>query len=663
MAEDNHLDQLIVDPMYSYSLMDSDLRNGDDTSGTNRRDNTTIRSNLNNTTHMISISYARGYDNDNDNENIIIRDRSQYADNFAIDSDFGGMDSTDDNNDNDNDNDNEDNEDDVSFEERDESITSGLNRINLISHFFHETQSGLGRHHSDITNDDLPSEIRNISYQPLRLRRSNAIRRVPQRINNYHLSQINNDEDLLKNEVEEFGSYPKIEINKVLKEFMNSYKKISFEENPIFGCFKEHVFSKWNNYDLDHKLNKYLKMTIKGDIFRHEVTKRKHVDKGNNKRRKTGSKSKTIRESDDSTDEIVVHHDRQREKLFKLKFSSYFKRGSSYDFNYLNIIVQQIDYDTRKLCLKMSILPTSDNFVTNFENFYKTIMPTTWKSDKAKLLEKLLNEARDNSMANELFKKRGMSFLIPGEMIDFKNNDLRYMSKEFHEFKNLHLVKITNSDIKLQILKWFKIPPFHDLKKIIFLKFLKFILAQDIPNLNKYLSLLGFLDNYNLTTLNLTPQQFEVITKLRSISQKLNQVKLYSRIDYYKKIWQSKITNHFIHFLTCEKNCIINLLLNYNLFHLSVATDQFLDQSIEYFLQFLPKTNLKYEYDDLITRNTKEEKPISLIGSLNRKNGDLNIASTGMLIDNSTNLIKAEFTRRNKNVYNTGGGDQVFEFT
>ncbi|CAH6722444.1 hypothetical protein CLIB1444_09S03708 [[Candida] jaroonii] len=655
--------------MYSYSPVESDLRDGNESRTISIRNNN--RRNDPNGTHLVSISYARGYDNDNDNE-ITARGGVQYSDNFAIDSDFGGMDSTDDNDNDDNDNDNEiGNEDDVSFEERDESITTGLNRINLISHFFHETQSGLGRYHSDITNDDLPSEIRNISYQPLRLRRSNAIRRVPQRINNYHLSQINNDEDLTRNEAEEFGNYPQFEINKVLKEFMNCYKKISFEENPIFGCFKEHVFSKWNNYDLDHKLNKYLKMTNKGDIFKNEVTKRKQVDKGNNKRRKIGPKSKeVVRErkeeekgDEEGEEETIVHHDHQREKLFKLKFSSYFKRGSSYDYDYLNIIVHQIDYKTRKLYLKMSILPTSEDFVTNFEDFYKAIMPTTYKSEKTKLLEKLFDEARNNPKAEAIFKKRGMGFLIPGEMIDFKNNDLRYMSKEFHEFKNLHLVKITNSDIKLQILKWFKIPPFHDLKKIIFLKFLKFILAQDIPNLNKYLSLLGFLDNYNLTTLNLTPQQFEIITKLRSISQKLNQVKLYSRIDYYKKIWQSKITNHFIHFLTCEKNCIINLLLNYNLFHLSIATDKFLEQSINQFLQFLPKTKLKYEFEELKTKSLKEDKPISLIGSLNRKNGDLNIASTGMLIDNSTNLIKAEFTRRNKNVYNTGGGDQVFEFT
>lgn len=374
----------------------------------------------------------------------------------------------------------------------------------------------------------------------------------------------------------------------------------------------------------------------------------------------------------------------QKHSIMDVTYSSFLTSGSSFTLNYsffnvgfpLDLVFSAVDYRNKALQGIFSITPITreDNYLDDFaqqasqinsyQEFFLGINPETLSGPRDKLIMKQLKILKsldaeivrvrtENGRVGPKFSSNLIKpFTIPvvGKIIDFKNNDLRFLTrirdKNHLPMRCLHLARTKSNRVRLQLLEWMKIQPFAQFEESFFLEQLNRanINLEDFKSQNASVQketidlARGLRDSmYDLTKF------FGFIRSSDIPIPLIENERFKRRMSYtdYKKTyflqeWEKKLTDRLVKFVTCQEHCLLNIQLNYILFTLTIDICQFLNNHIEYKLNFVSEERKsKYQKQLKNTRNYKltDSKKTILLCSLDRKTGRIEIQNSRALLD------------------------------
>lgn len=514
-------------------------------------------------------------------------------------------------------------------------ISSGLNRINLISHFFNEFQE------SDREFDPTNTIYHNELSRAIELRRLNALRRDISTTSNNSFRRSSTGFSVPKMELPSFrrvklsvDSYKRIESS--LKLFETRFRQFKLPNNPILSCYNTHKFSKWNNFDLDYKFSRFLKRNG-------NPKKRQYPANGSFKKRKLNNyRNKDIKDISELNPEVNT-------PITGLLPSSYFKQGSSFNFFRAELLVSKIDYTNRQLELVITGIPLDELLNTHSSFLMSTLhsVPNPKGAVIAEMLQYVTGLAK--LQLGLQAKSSFFQYTFKGELIDFKTNDLRLTID--NDPKNLHNIKTKNYKIQNQLLGWLKLNPFFHVKTNLLVKCLRYILNKKGNIVTKCFSIRGLLRTCQIQHhFDLDQGQLEAYDKLCNCLNEFDDSE--TRTEYYQIRWECRLMYHFIELLTCERYCLTNLLMNFILFRFSYDLNDFSDCYMKYLFDLFPNQTIERKYTQL---QTEPSEPITWIGSVDRKFGDLQVAK-------EYDIRLGYHPERNfRSPFSIGGGDQVYD--
>lgn len=398
----------------------------------------------------------------------------------------------------------------------------------------------------------------------------------------------------------------------------------------------------------------------------------------------------------------------QKHSIMDVTYSSFLTSGSSFTLNYsffnvgfpLDLVFSAVDYKSKLLQGIFSITPIShnDNYldefaqqasqINSYQEFFLGINPETLSGPRDKLIMKQLKILRsldgeivrvrtENGRVGPKFRAKLVKpFTIPvvGKIIDFKNNDLRFLTKirdkNHLPMRCLHLARTKSNRVRLQLLEWMKIQPFAQFEESFFLEQLNRV-NNNLENFKTQSASVqketmdlarGLRDSmYDLTRF------FGFITSSDIPIPLIENEKFKRRMSYtdYKKTyflqeWEKKLTDRLVKFVTCQEHCLLNIQLNYVLFTLTIDICEFLNNHIEYKLNFVSdERKNKYRKQLNKTRHYKltDSKKTILLCSLDRKTGQIEIQNTRALLDykNVYQLEKHANSRSSSADHDDGG--------
>lgn len=373
----------------------------------------------------------------------------------------------------------------------------------------------------------------------------------------------------------------------------------------------------------------------------------------------------------------------QKHSIMDVTFSSFLTSGSSFTLNYnffnlgtpLDLVFSEVDYKRKSLQGVFSITPIMEDRntdelaqlvsqINSYQAFFLGINPETLSSPRDKLVTKQLKIIRsleddyrrikiENNVEGKTHAKtRVKPFVIPvtGKIIDFKNNDLRFLPsiKDTKQLpmRCLHLARTKSNRVRLQLLEWMKIQPFVQFEESFFLDQLNKanVNLKDFKNQSsnvqkETIDLARGLRNsmYDLTKFF----NFVVSSDIPIPLIENERFKRQMSFTEYKKTfflqdWEKRLTDKLVKFVTCQDQCLLNIQLNYILLTLTIDICEFLNNHIEFKLNFVPD-ELKSKYRKQLNKCRRypmtDTKKTILLCSLDRKTGHIEIQNTRALLD------------------------------
>lgn len=255
------------------------------------------------------------------------------------------------------------------------------------------------------------------------------------------------------------------------------------------------------------------------------------------------------------------------------------------------------------------------------------------------------------------------AFQIPfsGEIVDFNKNDLRFLqdsrpvSSKSSFSRSMHVSRIRNEQIKLQLGEWMRIRPFHNFSEAFFLNYLFFVERylrdfRDIPKIERE-SGIEFAQHMKELIHDITRDfKFMSEANIPMVEEKSNQAKkdIWERRRHeprsnlhkssFLQEWETKMCEKLCDYITCEDSCLLNIQLNYVLFTIKVDVSAALDQTFHKFIGLVSKESerkmLQKKYDAVSKEQLlPEARECIFVCSLNRKTGRLEMQNTRLNLD------------------------------
>ena len=229
-----------------------------------------------------------------------------------------------------------------------------------------------------------------------------------------------------------------------------------------------------------------------------------------------------------------------------------------------------------------------------------------------------------------------------GNLIDFKNKDLRFFGENLHELRSNEPPQ--NDLIKFQLGEWLNIRPFSDFSESYFLNQLRFAIRclksfSKIPKKHQK-AVYEFCEKI-IEESRLVAKNLELIrrgklththkTTFNSAHTRLKEAKsdTSARFDgsTFTRRWKSEVCNSLGNFISCADPCLLNLQLNFILFTMELDIDTAISQVLRLFVKVKAcdkPIKLLRQYFKQERASNEHKRPL-LICSLNRKTGRLEL--------------------------------------
>lgn len=255
------------------------------------------------------------------------------------------------------------------------------------------------------------------------------------------------------------------------------------------------------------------------------------------------------------------------------------------------------------------------------------------------------------------------AFQIPfsGEIVDFNKNDLRFLpetrpvSSKSSFSRSMHVSRVRNEQIKMQMSEWLKVRPFHNFSEAFFLNYLFFVEKylrefMEAPKLEQELGI-EFAKQMKELIYDIT-RDFDFMNdaKIPMVEEKSEEAKkdIWERRRHeprsnlhkstFVQEWETKMCEKLCDYITCEDSSLLNIQLNYVLFTVRVDVSAALDQTFQKFIGLVTKESerkmLQKKYDAVSKEETlPEARECVFVCSLNRKTGRLEMQNTRLNLD------------------------------
>lgn len=251
---------------------------------------------------------------------------------------------------------------------------------------------------------------------------------------------------------------------------------------------------------------------------------------------------------------------------------------------------------------------------------------------------------RDIVTANSFRLQLG-EFSVPffGKIVDFKESDLRFLppssipKSTAHGGRNMHLSLVRAERVRLQLLEWMRLQPFEQFSEAFFLNHLQYI-ERHLGSFDRQTdcaraSTIDIASNMK-TNMHALCRSFPFI-RLRDqpIPMIENEKNRKHRKGTFLTDWDKRLCNKLSELVTCEKDCLLNIQLNYLLFTVRVNITQFLNRYLEMVISHISAEEHRNRIWDKFSKLRQQEKPSSadeciILCSLNRKTGQLEMHNT-----------------------------------
>lgn len=254
-------------------------------------------------------------------------------------------------------------------------------------------------------------------------------------------------------------------------------------------------------------------------------------------------------------------------------------------------------------------------------------------------------------------------FHIPfsGDIVDFNRNDLRFLAEsrpptqKANFSRSMHVSRVRNEQIKLQLGEWMRVRPFHNFSEALFLNYLSFIekFLRNFPSAPEREQELGidFASHMHELMHDITRGfQFVRDAKIPMVESRGDEARkdVWERKRHeprsnlhkssFVQEWESKMCEKLCDFVTCEDTCLLGVQLNYVLFTVKVDVSQALDQTFRKFIRLVTKDTerklLQKKYDAVCKElPLPEARECIFVCSLNRKTGRVEMQNTRLNLD------------------------------
>ncbi|CAI5755709.1 unnamed protein product [Candida verbasci] len=518
---------------------------------------------------------------------------------------------------------------------------------------------------SIVSEDELPNERLLLSSarqhtNPEGLFSPNQ-RGIPLRRQNAISRKDDEKEEVINNEAE-----------KLLNEMQTLLKSIKAISPLFVYTFQmkslRQILSSLNSIDeslnLDTKLDRYLQKRRNLSLWaRNNETLPPPTTASKRKTEATNRPRKKQKISQDNNETKVKYYKSynsvEKDSILNGLPSSFFQSGSNYILSINNKPSSQCEFiinDVHDLngVFKFSIEESLETTLLKLHNFTKYFCgfdENSYNLPRNKILIRKLNVLDRISVDNKVnyTKLKGHQLVLPfqGHKIDFRKNDLRFLSDNSSTSS-----RFRSNKIRLQLLEWMKIQPFKQFKKSYFTNFILNLdfhlqtLNEDRLKKSKKTETINLANEFRLNVNELT-KDFSNSKSTKKSSKRYT--------DLFMEDWERSLTKKLCDEITNEESIsLLNVQLNYILFTIDLNISKFLDLFMEFIFNNCKGdyiNNYKKVYNNILTDEIKDSTSCAtLLCSIDRKLGNIEMENTLPYLHNKDSKNNNVILSRNQSL-------------
>ncbi|KAG7662221.1 uncharacterized protein J8A68_004231 [[Candida] subhashii] len=368
----------------------------------------------------------------------------------------------------------------------------------------------------------------------------------------------------------------------------------------------------------------------------------------------------------------------EKENILDSLPCSYFQSGVSYTMkidsptdhalDYVNLIMNNISPDRRNIDGILNFTGNgSENGglefmlfkLHNFTRFFFGFMNNGLIKNKI-LIRKLNVLDRLSIDQNVKYSKKlrydNVNIPISGHVIDFKNEDLRFMKFKEPNGTVSSISRFKSMKVKQQLLLWMRLQPFVQFRRMYLMNFMN-DLNENLKSLiklkkgvckrqlSKYISLTKEFRMSFQELIKVFPMSKKKLKKISpktttgTNGKKSNSQKKYRTL--FLEDWDRGSSYNLNEIITSDDSiALLNVQLNYVLFVVKINISQFLDIYFQFIFAHVENEDYLNRYKRVYENIQRDEKSqyslkqdentdeLVLIGSINRKNGNIEMLNT-----------------------------------
>lgn len=281
------------------------------------------------------------------------------------------------------------------------------------------------------------------------------------------------------------------------------------------------------------------------------------------------------------------------------------------------------------------------SFLAGNEPHAKRITQSLFKRRIFAVCGALYTCAMSNSDETLLKLCKSTNFPVTGTLVDFKNNDLRFLKNTYPGVKRAHhVLQSPGKDTEFELLQWLRIPPFFNFAEAKFYKTIEVVeryLFKSMQNSQDYdKSNLRYVQGFRKLVHEISKgYHYLKNTKIpfETNEGQCRRIDARFRKSAFFTLWETKHAEEFCEHILENRNDLTNVQLNFVLFTLELDVTKVLDTLFWKVLAHIPNKVDRQKYEKFYT-DVKEPNGSALsrkavfVCSVNRKNGELHIHNT-----------------------------------
>lgn len=554
------------------------------------------------------------------------------------------------------------------------------------------------------------------------LTRQNAIRRKNN--GNANSTSTNGSAENDAKKLLEFLACANEEAHALFNDIEKVIQQINISQiSPIFIMtglksirLKKHVNKDNLFHNLDDYMDDFLQARLKGDIWKIKPSKQ---DKKRKLIKDSPFKSNKKQKLFDANNHDLIIYDspkinnifqnlanNQKDAILDIQYCSIFTAGSCYSMklpnspelltdlkftnvNYFNKSIEGLFnlYGGSSKGLFDKIILFKKFLLGNFNYSQQHLPKHNSLFRKINILQRLCRDSNILSHLATTDTSHKINLSCVGSMIDFKNNDLRFLLKLYksdrQRIKSFHSSRLKANGVRVQLYEWMKLEPFVQFKQSFFLTYLNrlHLNLKNFPDSKAP----DFIKQETIHRAKVFKSSISELTKGFGIdfpaSHEQDCLPSASKrdCDFFLDDWKKSLAERLSDQLTDSTTTLLNIQLNYILFTMEMDLPDFLEQSIQFILNSCSdkehiakykkiyhsvlQDEAKFEkgYLDPHKFQLKQFKQAIILCSLNRKTGEMQIHNTLPFL-NSRNLspLKSDYIlSRRRGIFPTPDEDSL----